>query len=106
MAQDQTSQAITGFAAVYTGIPCFIQPASAQLQYYYEQRGTTVTHTVYTTATQNTYLREDVLEDASGNQYHLVAGPLNALESNLYIQLACEQYPEGAKQRLDVGELP
>jgi hypothetical protein len=99
-----TAQQIDGYARVYRSVPCFVQPASAALQYFYNQRGTTITHTVYTTATAKSFQREDILEDAAGRQYHLTADPLNALESGLYLQLAAEEYPEGAKKRLDRQE--
>jgi hypothetical protein len=102
---DGTSQDLTGFVQVYSGVRCFIQPASASLQFWYQQRGTTMTHTIYTTAVQNVFKREDVFLDAWGNQYHLLADPINALQSGVYIQLDCEQYPEDAKQRLDMEEV-
>ncbi|AWM39785.1 hypothetical protein GobsT_18530 [Gemmata obscuriglobus] len=97
-----TAQRIDRYTQAYAGVPCFIQPASSALQLYYSQRGTVVTHTIYTTAVTRAFEREDVLVDAKGNQYHLTADPLNALESDVYLQLVAEQYPEGAKKRLDV----
>ena len=104
MVQDGTSQAITGYTLVQSSVPCFIQPASAALQFYYSQRGSTISHTIYTNEVDMTFTREYVLEDQNGNQYHTIADPLNALESNIYLQLVCEQYPEGAKKRLDIEE--
>jgi hypothetical protein len=101
-----TAQRVDGYCRVYRRVPCFVQPASAALQDFYGQRGTTVTHTIYTTATDKAFRREDVLEDAGGNQYHLVADPLDALMSGVYLQLMAEQYPEGAKKRLDREEYP
>jgi hypothetical protein len=96
-----TAQTYDGYSREYTSVPCFIQPASAALQFYYAQRGTVVSHTVYTTSTTKTFHREDVLEDATGKQYHLVAESLNALESGVYLQLIAEEYPEGARKRLN-----
>ena len=96
-----TGQTYDGYTRAYTSVPCSIQPAGAALAFYYAQRGTLVTHTVYTTATDKTFKREDVLEDANGRQFHLTADPLNALESGLYLQLAAEEYPETDKKRLN-----
>lgn len=99
-----TSQNIGTYTISKRAVRCFIQPASSALQYFYGQRGTTVTHTIYTCATNVTFQREDILEDARGHQYHLTADPLNALESDVYLQLVAEQYPEDAKARLDREE--
>lgn len=99
-----TAQTYGAYSEIASSVPCFIQPASSQIQFYYGQRGTTVTHSIYTTAVTQDFKREDILEDARGNQYHLTADPLNALESDVYLQLFAEQYPEGAKKRLDREE--
>lgn len=99
-----TAQSVGGYTRMYTGVPCFIQPASSALQFYYSQRGTVVSHTIYTTAVTKTFEREDILVDAKGNQYHLTADPLNALESDVYLQLVAEAYPEDAKKRLPLEE--
>lgn len=99
-----TGQKISGYTLTYGDVPVFIQPADSQLAFYYAQRGTVMTHTIYTSDTAKTFTREDVLEDADGNQYHLVAAPVNGLRRNVYLELHCEQYPEDAKVRLDMGE--
>ena len=101
--QGQTTQDITGYTQVYAGVPCFFQPATARMEEFYSQRGTTMDTVIYTTATQNTYLREDIFVDGSGRQFHLVAAPKPALDGTLYYELVAEQYPEGAKKRLDTG---
>lgn len=99
-----TAQTIGPYTKEYTAVPCFIQPASAALVMAYAQRQTTVTHTIYTTAVNKVFRREDIFEDSKGNQYHLTADPLNALESDVYLQLVAEQYTEDAKVRLDRQE--
>lgn len=98
--QGQTTQNIQTFTQVYTAVPCFIQPADTQLQWFYEQRGTTITTQIYTTATEKTYLREDIFVDQNGRQFHLVADPKPALDGKLYFELHSEEYTEGAKKRL------
>lgn len=103
--QDGTSQVQSGYNQIAASVPCFIQPASSNLQYWYMQRGTTVTHNVYTTAVNQCFKREDILLGPDGNQYHLVADPLNALQSNIYLELHCEQYPENARQRLNIEQV-
>lgn len=100
--ENATAQTITGYTQVYTGVACNIQPASSQLQFYYAQRATVVTHSIFTTSVSTVFQREDILVDARGKQYHLTADPLNALELDVYLQLFAEQYPEGAKKRLDL----
>jgi hypothetical protein len=96
-----SAQTIGTYTEIYPSVRCFIQPATSSLQYYYGQRGTVVTHTIYVSGNSYTFQREDIFVDAVGNQYHLTADPINALVSNLYLSLVCEQYPEGAKKRLD-----
>jgi hypothetical protein len=98
-----TAQTPESYTQVYSSVPCFIQPASSQLQFAYAQRGTTVTHTVYTVDTTKTFQREDIVE-FGGRQFHLVADPISGLESDVYLQLICEEYPEGFKKRLDRQE--
>ena len=96
-----TADKIDKYTRVYSSVPAFIQPVDTKLQMFYAQNGTAITHTIYTTATSKTFQREDILEDASGNQFHLVAAPKDALMSQIYFELQAEQYPEGAKRRLD-----
>lgn len=96
-----TAQTIDEYARVYTSVPCFVQPASSAMQYFYGQRGTTVTHVIYTTAVGKTFRREDILEDSAGRQYHLTADPKNALMSDVYLELVAEEYPEEGKKRLN-----
>jgi hypothetical protein len=92
-------QEIGGYAEVYTAVPCFAQPATASQIISYQQRGQEVTHIVYTTAVDKTFTRNDILV-VNGRQLHVEAVK-EALLSGIYLELACFEYPEGAKKRLD-----
>lgn len=96
-----TAQEVEGYSLVERNIPCFVQPADSQMQNYYGQRGSAITHTVYTTSTATDFRREDILLFGDA-QFHIVNAPLSGLASGIYLELHCEQYPEGAKKRLDM----
>ena len=94
-----TAQEIDGYTLTYSLVPCFIQPADSKEAEYYFQRGIEDVHNIYTTATDKTFQRNDILE-RDGNQYHVI-GIQNNLMMGKYQTLTAFQYPEGAKKRLD-----
>jgi hypothetical protein len=94
------AQKIDGYTLVYENVPCFIQPADTKEVWFYMQRGTEVTHNIYTLSVSLTLRRNDIWE-IDGNQFHIEADPKNALMRNLYLELPAVQYPEEAKKRLD-----
>lgn len=94
-----TAQTISGYTKIYEDVPCFIQPMSSDEAMYYAQRGLEGMSSIYTTAVNSTFLRNDILKH-NGEQYHIV-GVKNALQRNIYIELSCYAYPEDAKKRLD-----
>lgn len=95
-----TAQEIDGYQLLYSSIPCFIQPNTSAEAFYYEERGTENQITIYTSRTDLTFQRNDILE-RNGKQYHVV-GVQSGLESAVYIQLFCLEYPENAKKRLSI----
>ncbi len=93
-----TAQQIDEYNLVYADVPCFIQPASVAESFYYEQRGAEGSATIYSTDTDNTFLRNDIFE-AEGQQFHVV-GVKNNLFISLYVELTVVWYSENAKKRL------
>ena len=101
-----TAQSIGGYTLIYSAVPFFLQPTDSKMEFVYEQRETTISVIAYTSAVQNTYTREQVFLDPSGNQFHLIADPLNPLMSDDFLKLTMERYSEGSKKRLDIEEYP
>lgn len=92
-------QEIDRYTLVSAGVPCFAQPASASRIYAYQQVGVEIDTVVYTTATDEGFRQHDLLV-VNDRQFHVLAVK-EALLSGIYLELACVEFPQGAKKRLD-----
>lgn len=99
-----TTQEILDYRRVRSNIPAFIQPVSSVLEDNFQQRTLTDAVTIFTSDTVTSFEREDVLE-WNGHQYHIL-GIVSGLESNIYQELTCEEYPETARKRLNMEDYP
>ncbi len=97
-----TSQQVGGYALVTRRVPCFIQPATSGEQFFNSERGLEDIHTVYTSDVCTSFERNDILKYGE-RQFHVV-GIKNALTLNVYQELTVQEYPEGARKRLDIEQ--
>lgn len=87
------SKGVTGgqkdtFSTVYTGLPCSIQPISANWQILYSQRQIETTHTIFFAAPEPSLLIGDQL--VSGSTTYLVQGIRDLISVGKVLAVDCE----------------
>lgn len=98
--QGQAGQEIASYTLLYASIPCLIQQADSKEAFYYSEHGLENIYEIITGWTTLGILRNDLLQDLAGVEYHVVGVQYEPV-LNSTVTLTCMQYSEGAKKRLD-----